>query len=269
MTTPKMVFVDTSLCTGCRACSVACKAWNDLPAEKTQFISGIQSQGDYTFNTWTYISYHEKYENEKMDWFMFKHQCYHCGDPACMKACPAEAIYKTESGYTIIDEDKCIGCGYCNTNCPWGVPKLDPVRKKSYKCTGCIDRVENGMQPACVSICQTGALNYGEREDMQKLAKARLAEVKENYPKAQLYGDDIMGSTTYLYLLLDEPQVYEVPAKPKTPISLTLWKDLVHPLGGIAIGAAALAITGGVLANFARGNYRKKAEDSDDFDTQQ
>ncbi|NLJ71991.1 MAG: 4Fe-4S dicluster domain-containing protein [Syntrophomonadaceae bacterium] len=269
MATPKMVFVDTSLCTGCRACSVACKAWNELPPEKTQLITSFQTQKDYTYDTWTYISFHEKYENGKMDWFMFKHQCYHCEDPSCMKACPSEAIYKTDSGYTLIDHEKCIGCGYCATNCPWGVPMVNPQLQKSFKCTGCIDRVENGMEPACVATCQPGALSFGEKADMQKLAKERLAEVKKTYPKAQLYGDNIMGGTTYLYLLLDEPKVYGVPAKPATPISLTLWKDLVHPLGGIAVGAAALAITGGVLANFARGNYRKKAEDNDDINAGQ
>jgi formate dehydrogenase iron-sulfur subunit len=63
--TKKMVFVDTSLCTGCRACSVACKAWNELPAEKNKLITSYQSQKGTTPKTWTYVSFHEKYENGK------------------------------------------------------------------------------------------------------------------------------------------------------------------------------------------------------------
>ncbi len=265
----KMVFVDTSLCTGCKACSVACKTWNDLPAEKNRLVTSYQAQKDYTYNTWTYISFHEKYENGKMNWLMFKHQCYHCAEPSCMKACPSEAIYKTDSGYTIIDQEKCIGCGYCVTNCPWHVPKTNTAINKTFKCTGCIDRVENGIAPSCVSTCQPGALKFGEKDEMLNLAKERLAEVIKTHPKAQLYGDNVMGGTTYLYLILDEPGVYGLPAKPSTPLSLTLWKDIVHPLGGIAIGGAALVVAAGVLANFARGNYRAKSEDGDDFDPHQ
>ncbi len=256
-----MVFVDTSLCTGCRACSVACKAWNDLEAEKTQLITSYQSQAATTPHTWTYISMHEKYENGKMQWLMFKHQCYHCADAACMKACPSKAIYKTESGYTLIDHDKCIGCGYCTANCPWSVPKVDETVNKSFKCTGCIDRIENGLKPACVSTCQPGALHFGDRDEMEQLAQNRLYEVKKEYPKAQLYGDAIMGGTTYLYLLLDRPEIYGVPSNASIPLSLTLWKDLVHPLGGIAIGGAAIAVVGGVFANFALGNYRNRGKE--------
>lgn len=262
MTTRKMVFVDTSLCTGCKACSVACKAWNELPAEETKLIRGYQSQVDTTSNTWTYVRFVEKYENNKMNFMMLKLQCFHCEDPACMKACSSGAIYKTESGYTLIDREKCIGCGYCTANCPWGIPKVDPDLEKSFKCTGCIDRIENNLKPACVSTCQPGALHFGERQEMIKLAKTRLAAVKKEHPQAQLYGDKAMGGTTYLYLLLDNPKVYEMPVDPSTPISLTLWKDIIHPLGGIAAGAAAIAVVGGVIANAARGNYRAKSEAS-------
>ena len=253
----RMVFVDTSLCTGCKACSVACKAWNDLPAEKTELITSYQSQAATTHNTWTYISMHEKYENGKMEWLMFKHQCYHCADPDCMKACPVGAIYKTDSGYTLIDQDKCIGCGYCVANCPWGVPKTNPETKKTFKCTGCIDRVENGLLPACVATCQPGALHFGEPEEMKQIAQARLAEVKKENPKAQLYGDKAMGGTTYLYLLLEDPEFYGLPENPTTSASLIAWKDWVQPWGiwliPIAFGASAVSfVTTRVLKNASK-----------------
>ena len=242
--TKKMVFIDTSLCTGCKGCSVACKAWNDLPAEKTQLITSYQTQKDFTPNTWTYVSFTEKYENGKMNWLMFKSQCFHCTEPACMKACPVGAISQTESGYVLINQDKCIGCGYCAANCPWSVPKTDETKNKTFKCTGCVDRVENGLLPACVHTCQPGALQFGEREEMLQKAKARLAEVKKANPKANLYGENIMGGTTYVYLLLDEPEVYGLPANPTTPSSLTLWKDIVQPYCGWLIPLAAAGAVG-------------------------
>jgi formate dehydrogenase iron-sulfur subunit len=256
----KMVFIDTSLCTGCKACSVACKAWNDLPAEKTQRIVSYQAQGDFTPNTWTYVRFREEYKDNKMHFNMLKLQCFHCDDPACMKACSSNAIYKTESGYTLIDKDKCIGCGYCAANCPWGVPKIDPATNKSTKCTGCIDRVENGMKPACAQICQPGAIQFGDYNEMMAKAEARVAELQLTNPKAHLYGDNLMGGTTYVYLLQDRPGAYGLPLHPTTPVSLIVWKDIVHPLGWIAIGASAAAISAGVLVNLVSGNYANRAK---------
>ncbi|NPV89938.1 MAG: 4Fe-4S dicluster domain-containing protein [Firmicutes bacterium] len=265
MTTRKMVFVDTSLCTGCKACSVACKAWNELPAEKTQLVTSYQAQKDFTPNTWTYVKFNEVTANDgKMNWHMVKLQCFHCAEPACLKACSSNAISKTESGYTLIDKEKCIGCGYCVANCPWNIPRTNAETNKTSKCTGCIDRVENGLLPACVHTCQPGALQFGERDKMVETAKARLAEVKTAFPNAMLYGDALMGGTTYLYLLTDNAQTYGLPPNPSMPFSLTLWKDIVHPLGGIAVAASAAAIAAGVVANFARGNYRNRGKNTHD-----
>jgi formate dehydrogenase iron-sulfur subunit len=255
----KMVFVDTSKCTGCKACTVACKEWNELPAEKTQLITSYQTMKEFTPKTWTYVTFTENYENQKMNWYMRKAQCFHCNEPACLKACSSKAISKTDSGYVVINKDLCIGCGYCVENCPFGVPKVDPASKKAFKCTGCVDRVENGLKPACVQTCQPGALQFGDREQLLSEAKKRLAEIKKVNPKAQLYGETEMGGMTFVYLLLDHPEVYELPANPTIPLSLTLWKDVIRPVGGIAVGGAAAAVFVGVLGNFLRGGYRKEA----------
>lgn len=255
----KMVFVDTSKCTGCKACTVACKEWNDLPAEKTQLVTSYQTMKDFTPKTWTYITFTEKYEKPNMNWYMRKAQCFHCGEPACLKACSSNAISKTESGYVVINPELCIGCGYCVENCTFGVVKLDTTTKKAHKCTGCIERVENNLKPACVQTCQPGALTFGEREVLLAQAKKRLAEVQKTHPKARIYGETEVGGTTFVYLLLDAPEVYGLPASPALPLSLTLWKDVIRPVGGIAVGGAAAAVVVGVLGNLMRGAYREQA----------
>lgn len=257
----KMVFVDTSKCTGCKGCTVACKEWNELPAEKTQLVTSYQSMKDFTPKTWTYITFTEKYENQKMNWYMRKAQCFHCAEPACLKSCSSNAISKTESGYVVINQELCIGCGYCVENCPFGVPKLDKTTKKAYKCTGCIDRVENGLTPSCVMTCQPGTLEFGERETLLAQAEKRLIEVQKTHPRARIYGETEMGGTTFVYLLLDAPEVYGLPTNPQIPLSLTLWKDVIRPVGGIAVGGAAAAVVVGVLGNLLRGGYREQAQD--------
>lgn len=257
----KMVLVDTSKCTGCKACTVACKEWNELPAEKTQLITSFQTMKDFTPKTWTYMTFTEKYENSKMNWFMRKAQCFHCEEAGCLKSCSSNAISRTASGYTVIDPNLCIGCGYCVDNCPFGVPQMDKATKKAIKCTGCIERVENGLTPACVQTCQPGCLEYGERVELLAKAKKRLSVVQKTHPKARIYGETEMGGTTFVYLLLDAPEVYGLPVNPQIPLSLTLWKDVIRPVGGIAVGGAAAAVVVGVLGNVLRGSYNKHAEE--------
>lgn len=258
----KMVFIDTSKCTGCKACTVACKEWNELPAEKTQLVTSYQSRKTFSPQSWTYITFVEKYENNKMNWYMRKAQCFHCADPACLKACSSQAISQTESGYVVINQDKCIGCGYCVENCPFGVPKVDETRKKASKCTGCADRVANNLKPACVQTCQPGALEFGERTALLAKAQTRLTEVKKDYPQARLYGEKEMGGTTFVYLLLDQPEVYGLPAHPAIPLSLTLWKDVIRPVGTVAVGGAAAAVIVGLLGNLVKGGYRSEDKET-------
>jgi len=241
---------------------VACKGWNELPAEKNQLITSYQTQKNFTINTWTYMTFIEKYEEQKMTWMIRKAQCFHCADPGCLKACTSDAISKTEFGFVVIDHDKCVGCGYCVANCPFGVPKIDEVKKKSIKCTGCPERVENNMSPACVTTCQPGALEFGDRDVLLVKAKSRLTVVQKTHPKAQLYGETEMGGLTFFYILLDSPEVYGLPVNPTVPLSLTLWKDVIRPIGGVAVGGAAAAVVLGIFANFFRGNYRSRDDDS-------
>ena len=166
------VLYDASKCTACQACSVACKQWNTLPGEKLPFYRSLQAHPAFDPSTYTFIAFREVRENNKMEWLFRKEQCMHCADAACQKACPQDAISHTEYGFVVIDHTKCIGCGFCVTNCTFNVPRVNPKTQKSYKCTGCPERVANGMQPACVQTCPADALVFGNMADpLTRVAK--------------------------------------------------------------------------------------------------
>lgn len=142
---------DIARCSACRACMVACKQWHDLPADmSTPFEGQYQSHATLTPTTWTLIRMTERTDDKgKFNWDFVKTQCMHCGDPACAKGCPEEAIDKLASGAVVINEEKCVGCGYCVANCPFDVPKINPQTHKSTKCDLCFDRIEEGITPSC------------------------------------------------------------------------------------------------------------------------
>ena len=235
---------DVARCSACRACMVACKQWHDLPADfSTPFEGQYQSHADLTSKTYNLIKMNERVDKDgKFHWDFIKFQCMHCQDPACMKGCPEGAISRLDSGAVVIDEEKCVGCGYCTTNCPFNVPRVDPDRNKSTKCDLCYDRIENGMEPACSKTCTAQAINFGTISEMKELARKRLMYVKDDFPNAQLYGVDVngVGGTHMMYVLPDKPEVYGLPVDPKTPDSINIWRDVVRPIGKIAgVGAAA------------------------------
>lgn len=161
------------------------------------------------------------------------HHCQHCENAPCAQACPTKTIEVRPNGLVVIHEEGCIGCRTCVEACPWDVPKLDPVTNKAYKCVGCYDRVEAGMEPACVSACPSVALFAGEAEEVAEEANKRAAEYAEVYEKEFIaYGTDKLsndvGKTGWvtiapkedaeLYGLIDNPtattmKVREVAAK--------------------------------------------------------
>lgn len=256
-----MVLYDASKCTGCQACSVACKSWNDLPAEKTTLITSYQSHKTHAPETWTYMSFRETYENKKNEWLFRKEQCFHCTDAACEKACNYNAISHNDKGFVVIDHEKCIGCGYCTTNCTFNVPRVNKTINKSQKCTGCDDRQAKGMKPACVQACQPRALVYGEKSTLVATANERVKQLKAQYPQANFYGGTQLSGLSYAAILLRDPAFYALPNNPSVPLSIGLWKMLVRPGGGLAI-AGALAMVG--LATFM--NYRGGSKDHHDKD---
>ena len=192
---PKGVLVDLRKCMGCRGCQVACKQWNNLSGVPTRNWGTYENPPDVSPNTWSVIKFREIRENDTVKWVFSKWQCMHCISPACVTVCPTEALYKTEEGPVLYDDSRCIGCRYCVTACPFSVPRFDwEERRMVRKCTFCVDRIKNGLEPACVKTCPPKALSFGEREAV--IAKANEAEAQGAY----VYGRDEVGGTSWIYI---------------------------------------------------------------------
>lgn len=246
--TQKAMLIDTTKCIGCRACQVACKQWNQNAAENTKFTGSYQNPPKLSASTWTLIQFIEP-EGDPIRWLFRKQQCFHCGEPACVAACPTGALKKRPDGIVIIDQKICAGCKYCVQACPFQIPHSDPITGTAKKCRMCIDRVDNGLKPACVTACPTGALLYGAREDMLKVAKKRQAILEKAGNTVRIYGESELGGLGVLTILTDKASVYGLPEQPKKPLLLPRW------LIGIVPGAVILY---GIFKNFV--STRVKAE---------
>jgi len=243
----KVVLVDTSLCTGCRGCQIACKNWNKLPAEETAFTGSYENPPSLSAKTWTRVMFNEVSANGKVNWFFAKSQCMHCTDAICMSVCPANAIYRTSLDTVARDFEKCIGCGMCASNCPFGIPQIDAEQKKMFKCFLCFDRVSNGMVPACVQACATGALKFGEQEEMIAVAEEKVAKLKsDGYANACVYGVDELEGTGFIYVFADNPSTYGFPDTPVVSLSAHLWKIAMRPVKALAAIGITLSFLGGI-----------------------
>ncbi|VAW99902.1 Anaerobic dimethyl sulfoxide reductase chain B, iron-sulfur binding subunit [hydrothermal vent metagenome] len=133
-------------CISCHACESACSEKNDLPPHLAFRAVGYLEGGTYPSYTRLNISM----------------ACNHCDDPVCLKGCPTRAYTKfAEYGAVLQDPDICFGCGYCTWVCPYNAPQLDSNKGHVQKCNMCVDRLEVGLKPACVSACLATALDFG------------------------------------------------------------------------------------------------------------
>ena len=130
-----------------------------------------------------------------------KFACMHCLNPGCAAACPVGALHRTKEGVVVADTDKCIGCRYCQYACPFGVPKFewDNPLGVMRKCIGCLQRLAEGKQPACVAGCPSGALRVGTRSELLESAHARIAAHPAKYID-YVYGEHEVGGTSRLYI---------------------------------------------------------------------
>ena len=214
----KATLLDVSKCTACRACQVACKEWNDLPAENTVCLGCYDNPPDLSPVTWNRIAFDEvERDGGQVDWLFRSIRCMHCTDASCVNVCPTGAAHH-EGEFVIIDPEVCVGCGYCAEACPFNIPRLvDGAEKGSArKCWFCLDRVRNGQIPACAKACATGAIKFGDRGDLVTEAHERVNVLrKRGLAEAALYGENLLGGLHQMYVLTDRPGVYGLPAAPQ------------------------------------------------------
>lgn len=231
-------FTDTSLCIGCKACEVACKQWNQLPASDPVWTgSSYDNTGQLSATTWRHVQFIEHIGRPAIPliptgtalpffntdrWLMQSDVCKHCANAPCQEACPTGAIIRTEFDTVYVQQDICNGCGYCVVACPFGVIARDEHGDRTaHKCTLCYDRLKDGIEPACAKACPTDSIQFGEVEQLKAHARERLGILHERgVEEARLYGVDdniLEGDLNSFFLLLDEPEVYNLPQNPRRP----------------------------------------------------
>lgn len=202
------VLYDLTKCMGCRLCEVACQINKGLTPEMAVLtLRKVEPNGAHMVR---------------------RHQCMHCLDPGCASACPVAAMYKTEPGPVIYRDERCLGCRYCMTACPFGVPSFDWDRglldaALIRKCDFCAPRQAEGKRPACVEACPTGAVTFGRRSEMLETAHRLIRENPDRYVD-HVYGEHEAGGTSFLVIAcvefselgLPNPGTKPLPRLPET-----------------------------------------------------
>lgn len=244
--------VDISKCIGCKGCEVACKEWNELGIEPTANFGSIQSHKDLSPNTWLLMRFDEIEVDGDLQWLIKKDACLHCEDPGCLFACPAPgAIVQYTNGIVDFNQENCIGCQYCVTGCPFDIPRFNPATKTVSKCNMCIDRVEAGLEPACVKTCPTNAISWGSNSDMEALAEQKVETLKSRgYQNAAVYNPAGVGGTHMMYVVPhgDRLEDYRLPEDPTaSPAPLTAL-SFVKRIGAFFLSFGVLGALGHLLA---------------------
>jgi formate dehydrogenase iron-sulfur subunit len=262
---PRMgFFTDTSICIGCKACEVACKEWNAVPEDGIS-LSGMSYDNTVGLgaSTWRHVAFIEQPappaaspggvagggadgpvsgRPDAMRWLMSSDVCKHCTEAACLDVCPTGALFRTEFGTVVVQDDVCNGCGYCVPACPFGVIARREEDGQAHKCTLCYDRLGEGMEPACAKACPTDSIQFGPLDELRERARLRVEDLREaGQDKAQLYLNDPadgIGGGGAFFLLLDEPEVYGLPPDP-----VVTTRDLAGMWRHVGIAAAGLAVT--------------------------
>lgn len=153
--------LDPKRCIECRACETACKQWNGVP-------TGVGVR-------YRQVRVVETGKSPNVQVVALSISCNHCEDATCVKVCLGKALTRGADGIVTLNVSKCIGCRQCEQFCPYGAPQFNESEKKMYKCTMCPERVEKGLQPACATLCPTGALQWGDWDKISKQGADRVA----------------------------------------------------------------------------------------------
>jgi formate dehydrogenase iron-sulfur subunit len=273
----KGFFTDTSICIGCKACEVACKEWNQLPADGFDLLgTSYDNTGGLGADTWRHVAFIEQRKpaaeprgaapvdmgmptigrpgdgtgeetRTEFRWLMSSDVCKHCTNAGCLDVCPTGALFRTEFGTVVVQDDICNGCGYCVPACPFGVierretehgPKQAGIAQK---CTLCYDRLGAGQTPACAQASPTESIQFGDVDELRQRAADRVAALHEQgVLDARLYGaepEDGVGGAGAFFLLLDEPETYGLPPDPVVTTA-----DLPSMMRHAAAAAAGLLL---------------------------
>jgi formate dehydrogenase iron-sulfur subunit len=259
-------FTDTSVCIGCKACEVACKEWNLVPEDGLTWTGeSYDNTSELGANTWRHVAFIEQKAEpgDALQWLMSSDVCKHCTHAACLDVCPTGALFRTEFGTVVVQEDICNGCGYCVPACPFGVidrrelpapdrpaPFADKPDGRVWKCTLCYDRLKGGHEPACAKACPTDSIQFGPLDELRERAAGRVETLHgRGVDRARLYGDspdDGVGGFGAFFLLLDEPEVYGLPPDPvvTTRDLPGMWRTAAAAAGALVAGVL-LAVAGG------------------------
>jgi formate dehydrogenase iron-sulfur subunit len=219
-------YTDTTVCIGCKACEVACKQWNQLPADGFDWIgNSYDNTGGLSATSWRHVKFVEQFDGDGVGhpdrWLMMSDVCKHCVAAPCQHACPTGAIIYNEFGNVYIQPDICNGCAYCIAACPFGVITRATLDGHAHKCTLCFDRQRDGLVPACAKACPTESIQFGPIDELKERARKRVEELHaRGVMDAYLYGDtprETYSELNSFYLLVDRPSVYGLPERPVNP----------------------------------------------------
>jgi formate dehydrogenase iron-sulfur subunit len=211
MSNGKSMLLDTSRCTPCRGCQVACKQWNGLPGTKTTQRGRYQNPEDLSFETYKVVRFADgRKEDGKPYWYFFSDHCRHCIDSPCLDAIGSHlqvggvrdevtgaVLYLPPSAKAPFEAIRAAG--------PYNIPRQNPKTKGLAKCTLCFDRISNNKGPACVQSRPTGSMVYGDRKEILALVAKRVEELKKTYPKAMALNSD---EVRVIYIVTDDPRKY-------------------------------------------------------------
>jgi formate dehydrogenase iron-sulfur subunit len=230
----KSIFIDTTKCTACRGCQIACKQWNKNPATKTVQRGTHQNPADLNFATFKLVRFSESEMGGMPQWYFFPDQCRHCVSPPCEVVANEKAkgavIHDEKTGAVIFNPKvkiKPADFKEIKESCPYDVPRYNAQTGIMTKCTMCFDRVKEGLLPACVKTCPTGAMKFGDRKAVIEMAEKRLAEAKKQFKDALLAD---ANDVRVIFLLADDPKKYHKSAVAGNTIGITRKAALRHIL---------------------------------------